>query len=219
MSNPQQPSYPFCFLLIILYLYAAVLHSRSPWYNCEGWLGVNTKLLFHSWADSLHLHLILNEGLAFYKAFFEYPLKWFIYSADMADGTCMNKLPFQRILCTPYNHAPCHFMQSHIMTTWWRRSRLWLPGDEDQGCDYLVMKIKVMITWWRGWGRKRTGAGSRRGPWGWWVRFLTVVSGNRCSPAHSGCCLTLPWWWLFGWVPLTGEVCVSVASWYLSVSE
>ena len=23
-------------------------------------------------------------------------------------------LPSQHILCTPYNHAPCHFMQSHI---------------------------------------------------------------------------------------------------------
>ena len=26
----------------------------------------------------------------------------------------MNLLPSQRILCPPYNHAPCHFMQSHI---------------------------------------------------------------------------------------------------------
>ena len=26
----------------------------------------------------------------------------------------MNLLPSQCILCTPYNHAPCHFMQSHI---------------------------------------------------------------------------------------------------------
>ena len=26
----------------------------------------------------------------------------------------MNLLPSRRVLCTPYNHAPCHFMQSHI---------------------------------------------------------------------------------------------------------
>ena len=26
----------------------------------------------------------------------------------------MKLLPSQHILCTPYNHAPCHFMQSHI---------------------------------------------------------------------------------------------------------
>ena len=30
-------------------------------------------------------------------------------------GWChMKLLPSQHILCTPYNHAPCHFMQSHI---------------------------------------------------------------------------------------------------------
>ena len=26
----------------------------------------------------------------------------------------MKLLPSWRVLCTPYNHAPCHFMQSHI---------------------------------------------------------------------------------------------------------
>ena len=26
----------------------------------------------------------------------------------------MNLLPSRRVLCTPYNHAPCYFMQSHI---------------------------------------------------------------------------------------------------------
>ena len=30
-------------------------------------------------------------------------------------GWCHMKLqPSRRVLCTPYNHAPCHFMQSHI---------------------------------------------------------------------------------------------------------
>ena len=30
-------------------------------------------------------------------------------------GWChMKLLPTRRVLCTPYNHAPCHFMQSHI---------------------------------------------------------------------------------------------------------
>ena len=30
-------------------------------------------------------------------------------------GWCyMKLLPFWRVLCTPYNHVPCHFMQSHI---------------------------------------------------------------------------------------------------------
>ena len=26
----------------------------------------------------------------------------------------MKLLPFRRVLCTPHNHAPCHFMQSQI---------------------------------------------------------------------------------------------------------
>ena len=26
----------------------------------------------------------------------------------------MKQLPSGRVLCTPYNHAPCHFTQSHI---------------------------------------------------------------------------------------------------------
>ena len=31
-------------------------------------------------------------------------------------GWChMKQLPSQHVLCTPYNHAPCHFMQSHIL--------------------------------------------------------------------------------------------------------
>ena len=30
-------------------------------------------------------------------------------------GWChMKLLPSRRVLCTPYNHAPCHFRQSHI---------------------------------------------------------------------------------------------------------
>ena len=30
-------------------------------------------------------------------------------------GWCQMKLlPSRRVLCTPYNHAPCHFTQSHI---------------------------------------------------------------------------------------------------------
>ena len=30
-------------------------------------------------------------------------------------GWChMKLLPSRHVLCTPYNHAPCHFMQSHI---------------------------------------------------------------------------------------------------------
>ena len=32
----------------------------------------------------------------------------------MAGATLMKLLPSRRVLCTPYSHALCHFMQSHI---------------------------------------------------------------------------------------------------------
>ena len=39
---------------------------------------------------------------SFLKHAFEYPLNWHAYSVSV------------QVLCIPYNHAPCHFMQSHI---------------------------------------------------------------------------------------------------------
>ena len=44
---------------------------------------------------------------------FEYPPRWCTYSAGMA-GATWNCCRPGKVLCTPYNHAPCHFMQSHI---------------------------------------------------------------------------------------------------------
>jgi len=64
-------------------------------------------------ADSLRLHVILHEWIAFYS-----PL--FLISTEVVylqrwHGWChMKLLPSRRVLCTPYNHAPCHFRQSHI---------------------------------------------------------------------------------------------------------
>ena len=65
--------------------------------------------------------MVLHEWLAFYSAFccccyFEYPPKWCTYtsySAGMA-GATWNCSYSAQVLCIPYNHAPCHFMQSHI---------------------------------------------------------------------------------------------------------
>ena len=69
--------------------------------------------ILRSRADSLRLHVILHEWLAFFIARFwistgvVYLQRW--------HGWChMKLLPSRRVLCTPYNHAPCHFMQSHI---------------------------------------------------------------------------------------------------------
>ena len=45
-----------------------------------------------------------------FKARFEYPLKCCTYSGVwLLRGWChMKLLPSRRILCTPYNHTPCH---------------------------------------------------------------------------------------------------------------
>ena len=37
-----------------------------------------------------------------------------MYLQRWHDWCHMKLQPSRRVLCTPYNHAPCHFMQSHI---------------------------------------------------------------------------------------------------------
>ena len=58
-------------------------------------------------ADSPRSHVILHEWLAFYSAFSNIHRRWH-------DWCHVKLLPSPRVLCTPYNHAPCHFMQSHV---------------------------------------------------------------------------------------------------------
>ena len=66
-----------------------------------------------SWADSLHSHVILHEWIVFYSAFFWISTE--VVYLQRWHGWCHKKLlPSWRVLRTPYNHAPCHFMQSHI---------------------------------------------------------------------------------------------------------
>ena len=83
-------------LLLLYYYYWSLLYSailRSP-------------------ADSLCSHVILYEWSAFYSAF------WNIHRSgvltELAWLVPLKLLPSRCILCTPYNHTPCHFMQSHI---------------------------------------------------------------------------------------------------------
>ena len=77
-----------------------------------GWLLLYSTILC-SRADSLHSHVILHEWLAYF-------IVRFLISTEVVHlqhwhGWChMNLLPSRRVLCTPYNHTPCHFMQSHI---------------------------------------------------------------------------------------------------------
>ena len=72
--------------------------------------------ILRSWADSLRSHVILHEWIAFYSAFLNIhrsdvltALAWLVPQESSA-----RESQSRRVLCTPYNHAPCHFMQSHI---------------------------------------------------------------------------------------------------------
>ena len=69
--------------------------------------------ILRSWADSLRSHVVLHEWLAFYSAFLNIhrsgvltALAWLVPHETAAISA--------QVLCTPYNHAPCHFMHSHI---------------------------------------------------------------------------------------------------------
>ena len=71
--------------------------------------------VLRSWADSLRSHVSLHEWIAFYSVFLK--IHWSGVLTALAWQVPQNLLPESRswrILCTPYNHAPCHFMQSHI---------------------------------------------------------------------------------------------------------
>ena len=72
--------------------------------------------ILHSWADSLRSHVILHEWIAFCSAFLNIhqsgiltALAWLVPQESAA-----RESQSRCVLCTPYNHAPCHFMQSHI---------------------------------------------------------------------------------------------------------
>ena len=66
--------------------------------------------ILRSWADSLRSHVILHEWIAFYSAFW---ISTEVVYLQRWHGWCHKNLPPSRhILCTPYNHAPCHFKTS-----------------------------------------------------------------------------------------------------------
>ena len=89
----------------------------APWRSC--WLMIAYIVPFSAlWADSLRSYFVLHEWLAFYCAFFVLffnihrsgvltALAWLVPHETAAAVSA-------QVLCTPYKHAPCHFMQSHI---------------------------------------------------------------------------------------------------------
>ena len=69
--------------------------------------------ILRSRADSLRSHVILHEWIAFDSVFLNIhrsgvltALAWLVPRETAAVSA--------QVLCTPYNHAPWHFMQSHI---------------------------------------------------------------------------------------------------------
>ena len=78
--------------------------------GCCCWLLLYSAIL-RSWADSLCLHVILDEWLAFYNAFLN--IHW---SGVLTALTWL--VPHQTVavsVCCVYSIQPCHFMQSHII--------------------------------------------------------------------------------------------------------
>ena len=96
-----------------------VTHSSSLGKPCYTWVCVNMLLvvdrfymsaILRSRADSLRSHVILHQWIAFYSAFLNIhrsgvltALTWLVPHETAAISA--------QVLCTPYNHAPCHFMQ------------------------------------------------------------------------------------------------------------
>ena len=71
--------------------------------------------LFSALKHSLGLPVILHEWLAFYSTFIFIFISTEVVFWQHWHGWChMKLLPSQHVLCSPYNSAPCHFMQSHI---------------------------------------------------------------------------------------------------------
>ena len=125
-SNLQLPP-PTIYILYIDRFYIALFsaleqtHCPRMWFYYAPDLHITYWSLLYSailrsWADSLPSHVILHEWIAFHSAFLNIhrsgvltALAWLVPQESAA-----RESQFRRVLCTPYNHAPCHFMQSHI---------------------------------------------------------------------------------------------------------
>ena len=121
--------------------------------------------ILRSWADSLRSHVILHEWIAFNSAFLNIhrsgvltALAWLVPQESAA-----RKSQSRRVLCTPYNHAPCHFMQSHIRKVYaclavtchlrfWQNDRGLLRATAVtrgwNGYRNKSMWLRILVTWW-----------------------------------------------------------------------
>ena len=106
--------------------------------------------MLRSWAESLRSHVILHEWLFFIARFLIYTEVVYL---QRWHGWChMKLLPSRCVLCTPYNHAPCHFMQSYIRKVYACLAvtchlHFW-QNDQD------LLHATAVTQWWNGYWNK-----------------------------------------------------------------
>ena len=90
------------------YIYREIYIWKKWW-----WWSLLYSTIVRSPAVSLCSHVILHQWLAFNSAFLDIhrsgvltALAWLVPLQTAAISA--------QVLCTPYNHAQCHFMQSHM---------------------------------------------------------------------------------------------------------
>ena len=110
-------------------------------------------------------HVILHEWIVFIARFW---ISTEVVYLQRWHGWChKNLLPesqSRRVLCIPYNHAPCHFMQSHIRKVYACLAvtchlRFW---QDDRG----LLRATAVTRGWNGYRNK-----SRTESWLWRRKF------------------------------------------------
>ena len=108
---------PFILVLFRTQLHKLACNERQVSQWQRWWWFLLYSAVLHSRTDSLCSHVILYEWLAFYSAFLNIHqsgvltvLAWLVPHETAAI--------LAQVLCTPYNHAARHFVQSHIRTVY-----------------------------------------------------------------------------------------------------
>ena len=133
--------------------------------------------------------MVLHEWLAFYSAFLNIhrsgvltALAWLVPHETAAVSA--------QVLCTPYNHAPCHFMHSHIrkvyaclaVTCHLHLAECWFFLYSFLWFELLVVIVMSFSTW----GVSQCGCSHCYviSTWGTWMSWLFSTRGA----SKRGCC-------------------------------
>ena len=111
----------YCQLWLCRWLWIFLTCKRWHWYDNILIVLKHSIIIIDRFYTALfsvheHSHVILHEWIAFYRVFLNIhrsgvltALAWLVTQESAARVS-----QSRHILCTPYNHALCHFMQSHI---------------------------------------------------------------------------------------------------------